>query len=93
MEVLSEYVPVSVRLPIRGAQLATLRGRRKLPNPGKEQQTLVAGVPLQLGGNRLHPIVIHRKDTGKHRSVTGVLIPTSGDLMSHRQVKGNLVNA
>lgn len=59
------YVPVSVRLPIRGAQLAALRGRRELPNPGEKQQTLVAGVPLQLGGNRLRPSLIHRENTGK----------------------------
>lgn len=65
-----KYVPVSVRLPIRGAQLAALRGRRKLLNPGEEQQTLVAGLPLQLGGNRLHPSLVHRKNTGEHHFLT-----------------------
>lgn len=61
-----KYVPVFVRLPILGAQLAALRGRRKLFNPGEEQQTLVAGVPLQLGGNRLHPRLVYRKNPGKN---------------------------
>lgn len=68
----TKHVPVSVRLQIRGAQLAALRGRRKLPNPGEEQQTLVAGVPLQLGGNRLHPGLLHREDPGKQLSGSSV---------------------
>lgn len=59
------HVPVSVRLPFHGAQLAALRSRRKLPNPGEEQQTLVAGVPLQLGRNRLHSSLLYRKNKGK----------------------------
>lgn len=89
-KVLIKHVPVSVRLPIRGAQLAALLGRRKLPNPGEEQQTLVAGVPLQLGGNRLHPSLIHRKNTGKHHFLTWVFlvsVNTSGDHVASRGVR------
>lgn len=67
------HVPVSVRLPFHGAQLAALRSRRKLPNPGEEQQTLVAGVPLQLGGNRLHSSLLYRKNKGKPSIMTPLL--------------------
>lgn len=62
-----QHVPVPVRLQIRRAQLPALLGRGELPNPGEEQQTLVAGVPLQLRGNRLHPGLLHRENTGKMR--------------------------
>lgn len=89
---LLKHVPVSVRLPVRGAQLAALRGRRNLLNPGEEQQTLVAGVPLQLGGNRLHPRLIYRKDTGRDEFLicwVCVFVPVNVTI-SDIQVKRNV---
>lgn len=60
----NKYVSVSVFFPIRGAQLAPLRGRRELSDPGTQQQTLVARLTLQFGRDRLRSRFLHRKDSG-----------------------------
>ena len=58
------HVSVSVFLPIHGGQLAPLRSRGELSDPGEEQQTLVAGLSLQLGRDRLHPVLLYRNNPG-----------------------------